>query len=1521
MAKSGGGGEIAIAIVFIVIALVAFIMMNNNSTTKKSSSTSSSPSSSPSQQQPEEETTKFSNLSIQIPSLTRIIIDMTITGTLPESININIYSDSNLQTSVANVSVTNIDNNFSYTWDGITQLLYDTGYYIKITSTETSTQTVYFMIPQGDILNACRNPIAFTIPEEESERDRIMKSIFTEMIPMLVVGMFADDVLGKVIGKLAGTFVGIHTYLKEVVTVKSELRLTVMRSVEKGLIKTDRLYKISKLFNVLSPEQVARIGLSATDYLKKLQKIDPKKYKEVIKSIDDTAKLMNNGKTIGQIARITAAKAGIDSSKMTAKLVAKSVSTFLNVLSIVGMGVDIADMVCQATGRTGGQGPFNCPPWSQIDERKTSDFLVLRENAISNTITDYDFMWQQLNASSSKPPPITEDENIYLNLIGPLSKVKPNVKREQIFDTMIRMLFIGDTVSNDDMLRRYSVTFRENNKSGPVSDVNTIPQIAIIRRIQGKIVEPFVRSMECVLPSTCKRSNFMGAGLAEGTFEVRRTYSNLPPIVLQNYEINNGVDFARGASFTFSNPGIPVDENFYVRFNGTHIAFIIGHITCSAVSPVVFAGYFLNNKGIEIPKPSFGGPITTLEVGVLHEPKPSYSPKSCGSSPITPNGSCIANAFGQTVLDILNESDWDDLFRVANEYVCTGMYNGKYIKKNNQCSYKTATACHGSYKWPEIIETNSKIWPELTFGINTDPSVNTLFDNIKNSKQISVYKKDVFVLTNTYVLRYKNFYDGITKTGNFEWTQPSIIFQGTQLNCFTIYKQTIYIGENSGNIIKIINFIPAENTSPGSATTPSTIVYTNFMSCSSPPSQNCPRSSPISIAMRDGEYMLIAYSDRISKIKDTGTKGKIITDNFISNTGTRQVSISNPTYIIFENPYIFVLNDRGKKISRISYDSYNDIKEDWYIPSFSPSPSSLNMSMTYMCTEKTEDEDVNMYVSIDSEILKINDCTSSSVSHVVETDIIKSTLSKIDEQLTNSEDSLDISWLSFNGSATDLLNRIDNPRNKIKYVIRCNDTLVYSRINESNVYGLYGQLSWDETFPGTEPVKQEQYAEWRTNFDHLKRDLGTDFSDDTTAQGGICVAWNYVHRMQCSEIVTDSGRVNTYNINTGECINTPQFCNAYGVPLERSVPIERLGKKEKGVGADQWLWRASGPLDSCVIPEIYKALDWTLLSRNLLQPFVAMGYTLASHAFRINIGKMGFATLRGIFNFGRPNSGLSSSDIDPITMGSTYMAAAQGSTAAYLALAEISINDYIKKLEEDNRANRCKCTYRDGPWTQFIQTGSNSGPIELGALSDYGACVHESVDNKRLSFRKGKGACPDGYYRNSLPDAWCEAAMEYGIDSECSERRHKLAYEQKNAPVGNYIEDIATYCYRTVSPKPWNSCGRPDLPYEMPESQVMNILLDNTDAVYDRPNLDPLVKAAVKQGIAPETVLSERYKCVYENARSQSGDKRGVQTRGLTWDPKCTEAAKRGAINKLISFNDERVNIARECNVQNDPSC
>lgn len=1474
--------------------------------------------------------TRFNTFQVQVNSISQITIGLTITGELPTSIEIAIYSDSTATTNlVANVNVTTgIQNNFQYIWNNITQIQYDTNYYIKASSGSLSTSIMNFRIPNPsqDPLQGCRTPVTYTPPAPEPPLiQQIFRQLLTEMIPMLVVGYYTDRFLSRALGIVAGTTTGANKYIKEFMKTRKEIRTITIKAVERGLMRTDRQYRLAKFFSVLSAEQLSRMGLSLTEYLKKLQKTNPARYTALIAEIDSIA-VRVTGMTRNQLARMAAAEAAQASGEAVGKMVTRRVGSFLDSLGIASFAIDVTDMACQFITDEQREefernSPFGCPKWSQIDDSKTSDFLKYREDIITNLISDYN----EFYTNSGEPiPPISDEQNIYLNLIGPLSKINPRTKREEVYQTMIDLFFLGETIETDQDIRKFAEAFVNNNGTGPVSDINDIPQIAIIRTIQDRLARPFVNSMQCVSPSTCTRANFMGQGLAEGTFEVFTDYSSIVssnPITLMNYLIpaDGGIDFAHGATFMFNNPGIPIDENFYVRFNRQYIAFIIGHITCSASSPALFAGYFIDNKGIlQTGIPSFSGPITNFEVGILHEPKPNSSPKSCAEPDTIPNGDCIRAALEGVIRQVVTDSDWDDIFKIANEYVCY-KYNGKYIRKNNQCSYKTATGCHNSYKWPDIIDTNSEVWPKLTFGINTDPNVLSIFDTIKNSKQVLMYKKDLYVLTNTNLFKYVNFYDGITKSGGYTgWQSATQVFPTLTLNqptCFAIYEDkvyedTMYIGESSGRIIKISSFGETSQT-----------INVNYIPASSPPTQPI-----ISICAVNNSYILISYANRISRVSD----GRYVTPEYVSVNGTKQITISNPVHMIFENPYIFIINDGGKKISRISFYSFSDIEENWYGNGVM-NPTSTQLSGTiptirYIYTENDEDEGfINMYVASDNEIVKIKDCTGDSP--VVEQNIISSVLDKIKTSLDLNDNADDkklnftYPWLTVKDFPNKVLERIDNIGNNIKYVIRCNDTLVYTRVNESNVYGFYGELTWDSKFPGTQPTRDQSYAEWRTNFDHLRRDLGTDFSDDPSANGGLCVGWNYIHRQQCNSVfVGEDDERNTYNINTGECINTPDFCHSYGVPLKRSVPIDDLGRKESGLYADVWTWRASGPLDSCVIPEAYKALDWTILSRNIVQAFVALGYTLASYAFRRNLGFMAFATLRGIFNFGRPSSSVNLDDTEAIYYLAT--AAAQGSSEAYITLFNSVLADAKKRMDEKSRENRCKCTYEDGQWTQYIE----APPAPLGVATlriNVGACLHKSVDNTELGYANPMGKpCKPGYYPNGAYGLTerCEAAIEYNIDEDnCEDRIHKLAYAQKNQSVGDYTETIGDFCFRTVSPRPWGSCARPDLTEGLTQEQINDILLDRPGAVTDRPNLDPSLAAALASGIPPDV---SRYGCTYATPRDTIGDRLGVQTRGLQWHADCdVENGRLEAIQKMSRTRDTRTIMAQECMTIDDSTC
>ena len=101
----------------------------------------------------------------------------------------------------------------------------------------------------------------------------------------------------------------------------------------------------------------------------------------------------------------------------------------------------------------------------------------------------------------------------------------------------------------------------------------------------------------------------------------------------------------------------------------------------------------------------------------------------------------------------------------------------------------------------------------------------------------------------------------------------------------------------------------------------------------------------------------------------------------------------------------------------------------------------------------------------------------------------------------------------------------------------------------------YASYKWP--LPSGTAAQDQDYAEWRPNI-----------------SGGVCVRADYTLHQVCdsttkkSAITGKTGR-NEYRPDTGECVNTKDFCDAYGYAFDANRPTSMMGNL------------GSGPLPCC----------------------------------------------------------------------------------------------------------------------------------------------------------------------------------------------------------------------------------------------------------------------------------------------------------------------------------------------------
>ncbi len=124
------------------------------------------------------------------------------------------------------------------------------------------------------------------------------------------------------------------------------------------------------------------------------------------------------------------------------------------------------------------------------------------------------------------------------------------------------------------------------------------------------------------------------------------------------------------------------------------------------------------------------------------------------------------------------------------------------------------------------------------------------------------------------------------------------------------------------------------------------------------------------------------------------------------------------------------------------------------------------------------------------------------------------------------------------------------------------------------------------------------YSEWRKPAD-LQRDYSkyqkaSPIWNDPAAANGVCVIYPDAMRFMCEATTKfddyfNVTGTNKYNKYTGECTNTKQFCDAYGVSFKSNMQPKDMA------------WRGSGPLPSCYQSDADKAGAFLLGGEIMIQ--------------------------------------------------------------------------------------------------------------------------------------------------------------------------------------------------------------------------------------------------------------------------------------------------------------------------------
>jgi len=152
----------------------------------------------------------------------------------------------------------------------------------------------------------------------------------------------------------------------------------------------------------------------------------------------------------------------------------------------------------------------------------------------------------------------------------------------------------------------------------------------------------------------------------------------------------------------------------------------------------------------------------------------------------------------------------------------------------------------------------------------------------------------------------------------------------------------------------------------------------------------------------------------------------------------------------------------------------------------------------------------------------------------------------------------------------------------------------------------HGVSQWP---PPSDDSVNYTYTEWRDKsyFDQFKNGDGTKMITDAPSQGACTVQSPSLHQMCDNTEKTTTGEAgNTYLRNTGECVNSRDYCRIKGISYKNNMNPSQMG----GLG--------SGPLPSCFIGANQNVLENIVGSGTIVRFFrsggdIAIANQIATH--------------------------------------------------------------------------------------------------------------------------------------------------------------------------------------------------------------------------------------------------------------------------------------------------------------------
>lgn len=1291
--STGGGGSAAFAMagLLLSIAVVVFIFIQQQTQKSKGESRSRTTTSSKS---PGSSSVVVSNssplpsfsfdaVSVRVNSENSLTITIRITGDIPETVTLEIFSQMSPTTAPTNAITIPAQAMMGYTWTLVSSpsLSKDRAHYLRVTSGSTSSSLVQFTL--NNVLAGCVTSADNDNDDENdmSAAERRLRQVILFIGPILI-GLVIEQSISKLI-KFAVDPEGQTKAIRELIngtSKNSTLKKELASTTEKFLIKRNLKFKILRLLSVMSPVQIKRLGASLNKHLDKLERTDPDAYRT---ALDELWRDAERGRGAIQVAdkareaeRITEEVRRSQRYAARASRAASRFDIFSLAVAVTGIAMDVTNF----------QGMLN------IDEQTTGKLLRIRQNEIIKMKQDVQQSFTDLNL------PIPNDPAIYFNAAGPLLKYEADVIQELLTGITMELIMLpctdGTGITPTNLESRYLTMFNGEQSR----------QIQKIREIQNRVFRTYYLKVQCLPPrETCSLEGVSDTTTPSGTFIVSTNYDTIVAssgFIIYEYRPVPS-DFAPRASIMFDNTiGLPIQTGIYLQINNRHVVYVSGYQMCTE-SKVLLGGYFVDGLGYKADIPDdLGGVINSVKLGRFVEARPSCTSPLPIPSPI-PIG-CLSELFASSIAE-LTDSEKEDLQEIAYEFLCK-QEGGKWLGTTGQCSYRTASECNNSYPWPLPLPSEGENAPDQ---INVSGTA---------ANSVCVFKNDVFILDqpNNRIMRLKDNPTSPVPTKNpSTWASPTPVqfsqspfspvssFQITNPVCITSYDSVMYIAQQSGQISKVTNI---NSTSP--------IVIPNWLNIGSS-SPGGVTTSIRAMYVRDLR-LFIAFSDKVIAVS-TRT-GRVISDKLLkSPDGLINFQVNNPTSIyVSRDETMFIA--QGNKVSRITNVLYSGtpvVTENW----FSSVTGSTVTSSVSITPSSILVHDSDMYVSSNDKIIKISNCYTTVGSSDVKVD------------WATSQDAS----LTFSGQT-------------INHIARFNrDMLVFTTPASSSITRIKNVFPWDKNNYGEKPIDIEDvtYAEWRTDLEHLRRDLGVDLTGDPGARGGVCVAWDPSHRFVCENIKKDFGltgvtKIGTcaYNTLTGECTNTEQFCDAYGMAYDESRPVSQLLDTTQSLslgfvdipilqGGDTSSINASGALPTCYLHPAQAFFADNFVGRVLVQFITQFVDVAISPAFSANI----IAQMLYGLGFG-PN------DNSP---GAILAQAAAGSVGTYIAQLVLEAA-LARRNEPFPRTLNCQCKYQRG--------GSDEGWFtQYYELRD--ACINERASKTNMTVvNLSGGPCPAGYIRD-----------------------------------------------------------------------------------------------------------------------------------------------------------------------------